>query len=482
MTTLPRTNPRCLSSTGVPGLDEILGGGLRTGSLYLVYGPAGAGKTVLASQIGIHLARHGHDILVVTLIAESHGKLLDHLSGFAFFDEALVGEKVFFISGYEALQRERAEGLLRLVSALACKHRPRLLVLEGLWMLRALGLSDFEVAQFVHQLNSLMTTLYCTAMLLDPGMHNPSSPEQALVDATIELTSLTQDGRLLRQLQVHKHRAADPILGQHIVLLNGDGLRVFPRMEAATPRRLVAAREQRERASFGVEHLDEMLGGGLMRGATTLLLGTPGAGKTLLGLKFLEHGLAQGERALYFGFYESPERLLGKAEGIGLQLRGPIDRGELQLRWQPALEFGLDELGYALLDAVQEGKPQRVLIDGLDGFMQSAMRKDRLSIFLTALTTELRGLGVDTLITQEAQLSSPSEPSDAYLVSALVENIILLRYVERGARLHRLLSLVKVRESGYDSSIREFRISSDGLDVSASFASAQSVLTAGDPG
>lgn len=472
---MPRANPRRIYSTGVPGLDDVLGGGLREGSLYLVFGPSGAGKTILGAQIAFNAAREGR-VLVVTLIAESHAKLLDHLGGLAFFDEQSLTSRISLINGFEALREGGGERLLAMLAALTARDPPRLLVLEGFGTLRALKLSELDIVQFIHQLNALMTSLSCTALIVDPASSSATSPEQSLVDGIVELSYLTQNGRVAREIQVHKHRAANPMLGRNVFRIDDAGIRVYPRLDTAVVRRLKPPAETSERARFGVEHLDTMTQGGLVRGASTLILGPPGSGKTLLGLQFLHEGIRQRERSLYFGFYESPQRLLAKAAGVGLHFGQAANEGSLRVVWQPPLDFTIEELIYRLLDEVRRLRPSRLVIDGFEGFQQSAIRKERIAMFMTALTTDLRAMGIDVLLTQETGLLRVSDPRKDYVVSALVENIILLRYVEANAQLHRLVSIVKMRESEYDTSIRELKISGKGLDVSPTFASAAVLL------
>jgi circadian clock protein KaiC len=466
---MSRINPRAVLRTEVPGLDEVLGGGLREGGLYLVYGASGSGKTMLAAQIAFATARRGEHVLVVTLISESHGKLLDHLSGLDFFDESFVGSEIVFLNGYESAQKSGADGLLELLASLAGESRPKLLILEGFGTLRTLGLSDMQVAGFVHQLNSLVSTLGCLAIIVEPASPaRTSSPEQALVDGILELGTYSREGRIVRELQVHKLRGSNPLLGRNVFRIDASGIAVYPRLEESVARRVNVAGETHEKGAFGIAQLDAMTEGGLTRGASTVLLGAPGAGKTLLGLKYLEEGVRQGETALYFGFYESPPRLLSKAERVGIQLRAAEAKGRIAFIWQPPLEYVLDELGYKLLAAVAARKPSRVLIDGVEGFQHSAIRKERVAIFLTALMVELRSANVDVLFTQELGVLQQTVGSQPYLTSALVENIVLLRYEEHDSRLRRLISILKMRESEYDTSTREFRISSAGLEVGES--------------
>lgn len=235
--------------------------------------------------------------------------------------------------------------------------------------------------------------------------------------------------------------------------------------------------EQSERLSFGIPTLDVMLRGGLVAGSVTNLLGAAGAGKTLLGLKFLDEGLRRGESALYVGFFESPERLIAKARGVGIHLAQRLKSKRLQILWQPPLEVILDETLEKLLLAVRERKVKRLFIDGIDGFRQSAFYSVRLDRFFAAMSNVLRTEGVTTIVTEETPLFSAEITSSTLNLSAVVENIIVLRYVELGARLVRLISIIKTRESGHEASIRELQLTSRGIHVVESFDRVEQVLT-----
>jgi circadian clock protein KaiC len=317
----------------------------------------------------------------------------------------------------------------------------------------------------VHELNSLATLTRCTTLVLLPEAGSDPRPEHTLVDGLIELTRHASGMRVVRELEVHKLRGADHLLGRHVFTISLDGLAIYPRLEATVAREPHPAPENAARRAFGIEQLDKMLHGGLIGGSTTSILGAPGAGKTLLALKFLEQGLSEGQPALYFGFFESPERLLGKAQGVGVPLHQAVREGRLHLVWQPALEYTMDELGARLLEAVRQTKARRVAVDSIDGFRQSAMRKERFAMYMTALTTELRALDADTILTEELPLEHYGAPPPQMLMSALLENVLHLRYVESGSRLRRQLSILKMRESDYDSAIRGFRISGRGIEV-----------------
>jgi circadian clock protein KaiC len=230
------------------------------------------------------------------------------------------------------------------------------------------------------------------------------------------------------------------------------------------------------RISFGIAGLDEMLHGGLVARGATAILGVPGSGKTLLALKFLEQGLAGGERALFFGFNESPDRLLKKAAAIGIDMQPWADKGALQFLWQPPLEYALDELAWRLLKSVEERRPKRVVIDGMKGFLNAASERTSLSMFLTALTGRLRALDVDALVTEELPFLGGGRQEPPDLVAPIIENVLMVRHVELRGVTRRFISVLKVRESGYDNAVKELVITDGGIRVAAASRSAIGAL------
>lgn len=265
--------------------------------------------------------------------------------------------------------------------------------------------------------------------------------------------------------------------GRHLMRITDAGLHCFPRSEAMYSERTPVPVAQHERLPFGIPTLDAMLRGGLVAGSVTTLLGPAGAGKTLLGLKFLDEGIKLGENALYFGFFESPDRLIAKAGSVGMPLARAVKDKKLRIIWQPPLELILDELLEKILVEIREHKINRVFIDGIDGFRQSAFYRVRLDRFFTAMSTVLRAERVTTIVTEETPLFSADISSATLDLSAVVENIIVLRYVELGARVVRLISIIKTRESEHEASIRELQLTSNGIVVVESFQQVENLLT-----
>jgi circadian clock protein KaiC len=463
--------------TGVEGLDEVLGGGLRDGGICLIEGDAGVGKTVLTSQMCFHRARAGQRVLYVTLVAESHAGLLGHLSHFAFYDARIVGETLTLISGYEALSAGGLDGLLQFLARQLSERRPSLLAIDGFQTAVDFGGTRTELGRFLHELRALVSAAQCLALLLVPEKSGARTTpvERMLVDGVIRLTRLTRGMRSSRELEVVKLRGAAHIEGRNTFSIGDDGVRVYPRLEA----RSVSVRPDPARSTrlkFGIGALDAMLHGGLIQSSVTSVLGAPGTGKTLVGIHFLHAGIQSRERGLYFGFYESPERLLAKARAVSLDLQPHAREDSLQFIWQAPGEYSLDWLADRLLQEVRRHDAKRLMIDGIGGLRDTSEREERFGLFLTALMHELRRLGVTTLIANEMPLYGDGAQEYQLSDSAILENVISLRYLQRRSRIYRLITVVKLRESGHDLAPHEFRITAAGLEVARTSDSAERIL------
>jgi len=279
---------------------------------------------------------------------------------------------------------------------------------------------------------------------------------------------------------VRKMRGASQLRGRHAVEISNAGIKVRPRIET-----MLRARAENEPppapgplVDFGVVGLDAMLRGGLPSGSSTVVLGPSGSGKTTLGLQFLSAGRRHNTVGLYVGFYERPFGLLAKGGRLGLGLEEARKEGLLHLFWEAPIEGVLDAVVERVLRAVVDHKVTRLCFDGLHGFRHNAEYPDRTRTVFSAFADELSRRGVTTLFTIETSdlVGSQIEiPIDG--VSALADNIVLLRHVELRSQLYRLLSIVKVRDRSYDGGIREFQITDRGVVVADTFDTAEQILT-----
>jgi circadian clock protein KaiC len=462
-------------STGVPGLDKILDGGLFRGAVYIVRGSPGAGKTILANQVCFHHVGHGGRALFVTLLAESHARMLQHMAGMSFYNADAIPGSLYYVSAFRTLEDEGLKGLMDLLRREIRSHRAGLLVLDGLLAVEETSSSDREFRKFIHELQAHAALADCTVLLLTNGSRSEYHPEHTMVDGLITLDDVHYGKRRQRELEVRKFRGSASLRGRHPFRITDEGIVLFPRIESFLPTATAPAPVRR--LSTGIPDLDAMMAGGPLCGTSTLLLGASGAGKTTLGTAFLSRCGAD-EPGLHFGFYETPERLVANAAAIGFHLQPLVDAGHLRITWRPPTEQVLDDIGNALLAAVRQQATRRLFIDGLGGFISAADTRERLPAFLAALTDELRVMGVTTLIAVETpNLVGPEITLPIGGISALAENMVLLRFAEYRARLYRLMSLVKVRGGGFDHRLREFEISEAGVRVPPSFNDAENMLS-----
>jgi circadian clock protein KaiC len=467
-------------STGSAGLDTILHGGWMHGGTYMATGAPGTGKTIFGNQFCFAHVAAGGRAVYVTMLAESHGRMMVHLRTMDFFQREVIGQALHYVSGYSTLKTEGHEGLLRLFYRLVREHQATALVVDGVLAVQELSDSKLAFREFLHALGVQNALAGCTSLVLTNQQQDLADPQFAMVDGVVRLYQDMVDMKLVRSLEVMKLRGSSQLLGRHTFDITQQGFVVHPRLESLYHRAPQVLPDPERRLGFGVPRLDEMLGGGVPAHTSSLLFGSPGSGKTLLGLHFLAHGARQDEPGLYLGFMETSPRLLVKAAGVGLELQQWVDSGRLVLETRAAVEALPDALVHDLLDLVERHRVRRLVIDGVESLVKEAERfaPHRIASFLTALTNELRSRGVTTLMTQQTHVFfGPRWETTLEGMEAIVDNLLALRYVELRSHLYRMVSVLKMRESDYDSSLRELSISTRGIYVAESSESAEAILT-----
>ena len=468
-------------TSGIPGLDTILGGGFLKGGLYIVQGPPGTGKTTFGNQVCFHHVRGGGHALYVTLLAEYHARMMLHLGVMSFFDETVIPDRLAYFNGLQVLHDEGLKGLLALLRREITARQATVLVLDGIVSARRAAPDDQAFNEFVHELQAIAIATDCSVFVLTsaPEGHKVT-PEHTMVDGIIELADQLSEWAAESSLQVVKFRGSAMLRGRHAFKITSDGIVVYPRIEAllSRPSRPDTRTIEQNRVSIGPPQLDVMLGGGLPAFSTTMVMGPSGTGKTTMGLQFLSRSSEQ-EPGLLFGFYETPVRIAIKAAGVCPDLSGLIESGVVEVMWQPPTDDLLDAYGHRLLEAVHRRGVRRLFIDGFGALQDAASSHPRrIDNFLTALMNELRVLGVTTVYTLEVpDIMGPNIRNPIGDLSSLAENLILLRFVEVGASLHRLVSVLKVRDSAFDSSLYEYTTSSRGLLIKTSTEAAARITT-----
>lgn len=455
-------------TSGIPRLDHILRGGFLQKSLYVIMGPPGSGKTILTNQICFESIRlNGTNCLYITLTTESQNKLVSHLETLSFFDSKEIGLKMFYVSGRSTLASEGLETFRELFQSSISKFKAKVVVVDGLERLE-MKVRDRPEAflDFMHDLQSFCSiagaTCFALRTILGSGV---IVPESTVSDGVIEMHMREVGPRLVRELSVHKIRGSSQLPGRHEVEINEHGVGIHPRTEVQFEHAEISPHEERIRLSTGIEELDRMLNGGLWSNSCTALLGAPGTGKTLLGCFFLIEGAKRGEKGIYFGFYEPPKRLIEKCESVGLPLKEYVENGMIDIIWHPPLEKYIDSLAEQLLEKIRhEGiKNRRLFIDGYEGFRSAAVYHIRLPRFLSALTNQLRVMEVTTIMSLELNLFEREMHLPQAEFGSIMENVINLRFMEHAGKVHRLFTIMKTRDSDYDSSIRQIVITSEGI-------------------
>jgi len=464
--------------SGIAGLDVLLGGGLPRRQSIVVTGEPGSGKTILCSQIAFSFAARGLPVLVATVTSEPHDKMVSALRAFDFFDQSRLGEEIFFLSAYPWMKKSAKETREMLSSAVR-ERGAKLLFIDGLRSIRDLWQNESMLREFLYDLNVALSAADCVGLISTeyPLSRLLELPEATTVDGVISLSTIADSARRFRRAEVHKLRGRAHKSGAHVALIDNGGFRIIPRLESvAEP--ADRAIPPAQRLSFGLRELDALLSGGVPRNSATLVAGSTGVGKTLLSVHFAAAGAAAGERTLIFSFFEPPLNIIERARRVGLELQPAIDKGLVEIEYHPPLEWEADTVVARILQRVREQKIHRLVVDSIVGLEQTIVDKERAASFFNALVVSLRGLDVTTLMTKEvSKLAGPELDFSDTPITVAIENFIFLRFVELRGRLHRILSVLKMRDSIYDGDVREFTIAQSGFKVLAPVSSAEGLLT-----
>jgi circadian clock protein KaiC len=369
--------------SGVTGLDVILNGGFLKGGLYIVQGTPGTGKTTFANQLCFNHAKGGGRAVYMTLLAEYHARMMQHLATMTFFDPSCIPDKLSYISAFRTMREDGPKGLLDMVRREVVARQTSMLVLDGFANAHYMVENARELNEFFHELQGIAIATDCTMFLLSSADRVHSTPEYTIVDGIVELSDQLFGWSAESALQVVKLRGSSYLRGRHAFKITSDGLVVYPRIEALLARPSRPDLGSTEKVTSGVVRLDALLGGGLPSASTTMLMGPPGIGKTTLGLQFLA-ACSKAEPGLMFGFYETPARLNIKIAAVCRPLRGLIDDEFVEVIWQPPTDGQIDAYAALLLDAVHRRGVRRLFIDGL-GALQNPAKPERMGNYLTAL-------------------------------------------------------------------------------------------------
>lgn len=468
--------------TGVPGLDDVLAGGLPTGQMYLLQGYPGTGKTTVAMQFMLAGVRAGEKSLYITLSeprkellasAESHGFDLSQVPIVEFLPDegALSPDSQYTV--FHPAEVELADTVNRLLAEVE-KHNPNRLVIDSLSELRLLASDKIRYRRQVVAFKHFLADRGITALFLDDCSTDGDDLQlQSIAHGVILLTRLPRSfGVIRRQLEILKLRGSSFREGTHDFAIVRGGIVVYPR--------LVASEHEndfpQEHVKSEIAELDAILGGGLNRGTSVLITGPTGVGKSSISLQYAIAAAKRGERAIVYSFDEVLSSTILRAEGLGLDIRHVMGQSHLAMTQVDPAELSPGEFVWQIRKDVEEHDTRFVVIDSLNGFLSAMAGERDLVLQLHELLSFLSQKGVVTIIilTQHGLVGTMNSAVD---VSYLADTVILLRYFETGAQIHQAISVLKKRIGQHERTLRELKFSSCGIAVSEPLTNFKGILT-----
>jgi len=470
------------AATGIHGLDSILGGGLPRHRIYLVEGDPGAGKTTLAMQFLLEGVRQGESVLYITLsetegeiklIAESHGWSLD---GVSLFELSALEQQmrleaentIFHPSEVELTETTRA--LLRHVESVG----PKRVVFDSLSELRLLAQNPLRYRREVLNLKQYFTRSRATVLLLDDRTSESGDMQlQSLAHGVLSLQQMSPEyGGDRRRLRVAKLRGLRFVGGYHDFTIRTGGLDVFPRLVASEHH----AQFAKQTLTSGIEALDAMLGGGIDRGTSTLVMGPAGTGKSAVAQQYAVAAARRGEKVAIFAFDELRGIAIQRADALGMNMSKHVDSGAIIVQQIDPAEMSPGELMQRVRDLVEKQGVSFLVIDSINGYLYSMPAERFLYIQLHELLAYLGQSGVTTmlLMAQQGLVGTVTSPVD---VSYLADTVVLLRYFEALGRVRKAAAVIKKRTGAHEDTIRELTIGGDGVKLGEPLSEFRGVLT-----
>lgn len=471
-------------STGVAGLDEVLGGGLPEYSFVLLAGDPGTGKTTLSQQIMFELATKERPAVHFTVLGEPPVKMLRYQQQFTFFDLDAVDERVYFINLSDDALKGDLDGVLTSITSTVERLNPGVVVVDSFrTIVRAAsaengdGVASLQV--FLQRLALHLTTWQVTSFLVGEYSEPDAldNPVLTIADGIIWMHQSVERNSVVRKMQVVKMRGQAQLPGLHTIRMTADGVQIFPRIIKTPPETLRAV--PTDRLSTGVAEVDEMLGGGIPARDSVLVAGPAGSGKSSLGTQFVAAGLRQGEAAVIAVFEERPKEYVQHAKAVDPQFEAMQEQGLLEILYLRPLDLSVDEVLLEIQGSVERSGATRLVIDSLSGFelaLAPTFREDfRESLY--RLVTALTGSGVTVLITAEIATSFTDLIFSPNLVSFLTDDIILQRYVELEGQLRKMMTVVKMRGSEHSHDIRLYEVTQQGLVIGEKLTDYEGLIT-----
>lgn len=478
-------NPPSLTnflSTGIPGLDNILSGGLLKDRIYLIEGEPGTGKTTTGLQFLVEGAKRGESVVYITLaetaaelqgVAESHGWGLDGIH----IHEVLPAENLLMPEAeYTMFHPSEVEmgTTTQMILSVIEKYKPTRVVIDSLSELQLLADTPLRYRRQVLALKQFFASRSCTVMLLDDRTAAGIDLQvRSIAHGVITLDqSVKEYGAERRRVRVVKYRGIAFRGGLHDYDIQYGGLCVYPRLVAAESRVM----GKRTQLTSGLSELDTLLGGGLEEGTSTLIAGPPGTGKSSLAAQFVTAAAKRGQSSAMFLFEEAANNLLNRADGLGMEIRKPYENGMLTIQQIDPAELSPGEFSTVVCQAADRGC-KVVVIDSINGYLNAMPDERFLTTHLHELLTYLGQRGVVTILVGVQQGMLGGQMSTTVDASYLADNVLMLRYFEHDGEVKQAVSVFKKRGSLHERTIRQFSMSREGIHVGAPLRGFRGILT-----
>ena len=469
-------------ATGVPGLDNLLGGGLPEFSFNLIAGTPGSGKTTLAHQIMFSLANPDNRALFFTVLGEPALKMLRYQQQFPFFDINKINESIRFVNLSGDLLNGDFDRVLSRITDEVEAYAPSLVFVDSFRSVvqsakqQVQGTSELQ--RFVQQLGMQMTSWQATTFLIGEYLitEADSSPVFTVADGIMWLTQNLHRNSVVRKIQVMKMRGQVQSPGLHTFRISDQGIRVFPRAiikHSTSVEPIIDVPTGEERLPMGIIGLDEMLDGGLPVGYSLLVVGPSGSGKSIFAAEFLAEGVRRGEPGVIAAFEKNPSQLLNN------KLNALVKTGHVGVIDTRSLDLSIDETLHDLIEMINRMQAKRVVIDSLSGFELSLAPQfsEDFRGSLYRMIAELTGMGITIVMIAELEDRYTDLRFSPYGSAFMADAIVVMRYVEIAGQFKRVLSIVKVRGSKHSKDIRLFDITDDGIVLGEKFSEYAGIMS-----
>jgi circadian clock protein KaiC len=477
----PRVVIRKLPS-GVPGLDEVLGGGVPEYSFNLIAGAPGTGKTTLAQQMMFANATPERPAVFFTVLGEPPVKMLRYQQQFGFFDPKRVGVDIHFINLTEEVLHRNLDAVLDRITREVETRNPSIVVVDSFrTVVRTTDgpdVSELDLQYFVQRLALRLTSWETTSFLIGEFAEGESrNPVFTVADGVIWLLNDVERNSSVRKLRITKVRGQPPLSGLHTVRIFEEGVQVFPRILHTRPNEPGSA--TRARHTVGVKALDDMMGGGIPAGDSIMVTGPTGSGKSILATQFVAEGYKRDECAVIAVFEEDPGAYIQRAVNLGFPLDKMIAEGKLAVVYLQPIDLSVDETLETIRREIERLGATRVVIDSMSGFevaLAPTFRDDFREAYyrlLRALTT----LKITVMSTVEVVESSDYLRFAPFNISFLADDIIAMRYIELHGELRKVLSIIKMRSSSHSTEIRQYELTERGMKIGSALHGYRGIIT-----